>query len=398
VTRTIDPQRQPLLGLRVVEFCTIAAGPFCAMQLGDLGAEVIKIEPPGGDPMRAWPPLTESPDGSRYSENFASLNRGKRSLVLDLKEQGQQRLARRLCLSADVVLENNRPGVMERLGLGPAGLLAEKPSLVYASISAFGQEGPRAQQGGFDVVLQAFSGIMSVTGSAGGEPVKCGVPLSDMATGLYAAFAIVAKLLAVRAGGPGGHIDASMLGASLGIAALQTSEYFGSGRDPLPLGSAHPRNAPYQAFRAADDWLVLAAGNDRLWQAVTGVIDRPDLLADPRFASIGERAANQAALKIEMERALAAAPAATWIERFNAVGVPCAPINSYSAVLADPQVAARNWVLPMTLPNGADIRTVGPTLGLDGAPPPLSGPPPALDGDREAVAALLDREEAEPVP
>jgi crotonobetainyl-CoA:carnitine CoA-transferase CaiB-like acyl-CoA transferase len=247
----------PLNHIRVIEFCQIAAGPFAGMLLADMGADVIKVESPEGDGMRNWPPHTGG-----YSENFASLNRGKRSVVLDLKDKRQLQSARQLCLSADVVLENFRPGVMNRLGLGYEVLRAEKPALVYCSISAFGQQGPRAQEGGFDVTLQAIGGVMSVTGEPGGAPVKSGVPLTDFAAGLYAAFSIASSLFE----GKGRHIDVPMLGTTLAIAALQTSEYFGSGKDPKKLGSAHPRNAPYQAFRCKDGYFVMAAGNDDLFR------------------------------------------------------------------------------------------------------------------------------------
>jgi crotonobetainyl-CoA:carnitine CoA-transferase CaiB-like acyl-CoA transferase len=190
----------PLSGVRVVEFCQVLAGPYCGMLLADLGAEVIKVEPPEGDMMRHWPPISEG-----YSENFASINRNKRSVVLDLKDPAQKQAARQLILSADVVLENNRPGVMDRLGLGYESFRAEKPGLVYCSISAFGQSGPRSSEGGFDVTVQAMSGIMSVTGEPDGAPVKCGVPVSDVGTGLYAALTVVSILRRVAGGGPGAH-------------------------------------------------------------------------------------------------------------------------------------------------------------------------------------------------
>ncbi|MBI3199258.1 MAG: CoA transferase [Rhodospirillales bacterium] len=197
----------PLAGVKVVEFCQVLAGPYCGMLLADMGAEVIKVEPPEGDMMRQWPPINEG-----FSENFASINRNKRSVVLDLKNPAHKAAARRLILSADVVLENNRPGVMDRLGLGWESFRAEKPSLVYCSISAFGQSGPRSAEGGFDVTVQAMSGIMSVTGEEGGAPVKCGVPVSDTGTGLYAAFSIVSVLRRVAGGGPGvDFVDSSIV-------------------------------------------------------------------------------------------------------------------------------------------------------------------------------------------
>src|SRR3954463_10640832 len=290
----------PLRGVRVVEFCQIAAGPFAGLLLADMGADVIKVESPEGDGMRNWPP---HPAG--YSENFASLNRGKRSVVFNLKKPAEVEKAMQLCLSADVVLENFRPGVMQRLGLGYEALSKLKPSLVYCSISAFGQEGPRSQEGGFDVTLQAIGGVMSVTGEPDGAPVKSGVPLTDFAAGLYAAFSITSSLLKTRETGIGLHIDVPMLGTTLAIAALQTSEYFGSGKDPRKLGSAHPRNGPYQAFRCKDGHFVMAAGNDDLFRRACEGFECVFLLIDSSFSSTSLRAKNQLELKHILEKRFA---------------------------------------------------------------------------------------------
>ena len=370
----------PLSGVRVVEFCQVLAGPYCGMLLADLGAEVIKVEPPDGDMMRQWPPISEG-----YSENFASINRNKRSVVLDLKNPEHKAAARRLVLSADVVLENNRPGVMDRLGLGYESFRAEKPGLVYCSISAFGQSGPRSGEGGFDVTVQAMSGIMSVTGEPDGTPVKCGVPVSDVGTGLYAAFTIVSMLRRVAGGGQGAHIDASMLGCSLGMAALQTSEFFGTGRDPKKLGSAHPRNAPYQAFKAADGHFVIAAGNNKLWQSVTEVVGLPDLLADERFATTQLRAANQVALKDLLEVEFARQGVDHWLTAFEKAGVPHGRINSYSQILADPQVRHMGWVEEMVLPSGVKTKTVGSPVRISATDLSKRRDPPALGADTELV-------------
>ena len=233
----------PLIDIRVVEFCNVAAGPFCGMLLADMGADVIKVEKPGGDDLRHWPPLSEG-----FSENFASVNRNKRSIVLDLKSNSDVLIAQRLCAKADVIIENNRPGAMQRLGLGYDRLKDVNPKLIYCSISAFGLSGPGADSGGFDLTIQAISGIMSVTGDETGVPIKCGVPVSDFAAGLYGAYAVAAALLKRNVTEKGEYIDVSMLGASLGISALQTSEFFGTGKNAPPMGSRHPRNAPYQAF------------------------------------------------------------------------------------------------------------------------------------------------------
>lgn len=382
-----DPSTLPLAGVRVIEFCSTAAGPFSAMLLADMGADVIKVEPPAGDGLRNWPPLSGG-----FSENFAALNRNKRSVVLDLKQPDDLALARRLVRGADVLVENNRPGVMERLGLGYAALSSEQPALVYASISAYGQSGPRASEGGFDLTVQAAAGVMSVTGEPGGAPVKCGVPLSDFASGLYAAFAIAALLLRVRAGGRGAHVDIPMFGCTLGIAALQTSEYFGNGRSPGKLGSAHPRNAPYQAFRAQDGHFAIAAGTHRLWLAVLDVVGHPELAEDPRFLRTTDRAQNQAALKDLLEAVFTQRPVAHWIAAFNRAGVPHARINDYAAALADPQTEHMGWVQPLTLPGGHATRTFASPLRLDGAGLPIRRPPPALGQHSAEVRAAYPEE------
>jgi crotonobetainyl-CoA:carnitine CoA-transferase CaiB-like acyl-CoA transferase len=370
----------PLAGVRVVEFCQVLAGPYCGMLLADLGAEVIKVEPPEGDMMRQWPPISEG-----YSENFASINRNKRSVVLDLKDPAQKAAARQLILTADVVLENNRPGVMDRLGLGYESFRAEKPGLVYCSISAFGQSGPRSGEGGFDVTVQAMSGIMSVTGEPDGAPVKCGVPVSDVGTGLYAALTVVSILRRVAGGGAGAHVDASMLGCSLGMAALQTSEFFGTGNDPKKLGSAHPRNAPYQAFKCADGHFVIAAGNNKLWEAVTQVVGRPDLFADPRFATTQLRAANQVALKDLLEVEFAKHGVDHWLSAFEKAGVPQGRINTYSQILADPQVAHMGWVEEMELPSGVKTKTFGSPVRISATDISKRRDPPGLGADTEAI-------------
>src|SRR5699024_3342829 len=241
-------------------------------------------------------------------------------------------------------IENNRPGVMERLGLAYETLAERNPALVYCSLSAYGQDGPRASEGGFDVTLQAMSGIMSVTGEPGRVPAKCGVPVADFSSGLYAAFSIASMLRQVQAGGPGGYVDVPMLGACLAIGALQTSEFFGTGRSPQPLGSAHPRNAPYQGFAARDKYFVVAAGNNNLWQRLCGAVGRQDLIDDARFITNQDRATNQTELKEILEAEFVAADADVWIARFRDAGVPCAPINNYAEALSDPQVAAAGWV------------------------------------------------------
>ena len=369
---------KPLAGIRVLEICNVAAGPFCALLLADLGADVIKLENPGaGDTLRAWPPHT-GPENDRLSENFASLNRNKRSITLDLKNPDDNARAKDLIANVDVLIENNRPGVMKRLGLDFDSALAINPKLIYCSISAYGQSGPRANEGGFDVTIQAMSGIMSVTGEPDGAPVKCGVPVADFTAGLYGAMSICAQLRAVAQTGKGVHIDVPMMGTSLAIAALQTSEYFGVGKDPVKLGSAHPRNAPYQAFKAKDDYLVMAAGTQALWETVCQILKSPELLQDERFTSTALRAKNQIALKELIEAILQGDTAANWITQFSQAGVPCCPINQYSAVLSDPQTLAMGWVEPMVMANGHETKTVINPVKFNGATAPIERRPPRL--------------------
>lgn len=378
--------RGPLTRIRVLEFGQIAAGPFAGSLLADLGADVVKVEKPGdGDGMRQWPPISTGRDGTPYSENFASLNRNKRSIAIDLKDDASVHRLKRLCQAADVIIENFRPGVLPRLGLGFNALSEENPRLVYCSISGFGQTGPYARKGAFDVTVQGLSGLMSVTGEDGGGPVKCGVPVGDFCAGLYAAYAIVSALMAARTTGKGAYIDCSMLGSLIGVAALQTSEYFGTGKSPAKRGSAHPRNAPYQAFLAEDTQFIIAAGNDRLWEQVADAVGLPDLASDPRFATQADRAANQELLVHMLAPRFKGRPASYWLEEMDRRGVPCAPINSYAETLADEHVAAMNIVRPLQLPNGVRTSTTAFPLAMTDYTFDIHRPPPDLGAHTEEV-------------
>jgi crotonobetainyl-CoA:carnitine CoA-transferase CaiB-like acyl-CoA transferase len=380
------PPIGPLAGIRVLEFGQIAAGPFAGMLLADLGADVVKVErPEGGDDMRRWPPLTPGVSGEAFSENFASLNRNKRSIAVDLKDAAQVERLRQLCREADVIVENFRPGVLARLGLGYEALSAVNPRLVYASVSGYGQSGPYAGKGAFDVAVQAMSGVMSCTGEPGGGPVKCGVPVGDFAGGLYAAYCILAALRTVERTGRGAHIDCSMLGALLGFSALQTSEYFGTGVPAKPLGSAHPRNAPYQAFEASDRPFVVAAGNDKLWNDVCEAVGMPELARDARFVDQKSRARNQAELAALLQPAFSRRTSREWLAEFDRRGVPCAPIQDFAEVLVDPQVAHGGWVRPLDLPNGVRTRTVGFPVGIGGFDFAIYRAPPVLGEHTDEV-------------
>lgn len=376
---------QPLSGLKVIEFCHVAAGPFCGMLLADMGAEVIKVEPPDGDTMRQWPPLTDG-----FSENFVSLNRNKRSVVLDLKSEEGKLAAWRLISTADAVVENNRPGVMKRLGLGYEDLAPSMPKLVYCSISAFGQTGPKASEGGFDLTIQALSGIMSVTGEPEGAPVKCGVPISDFSSGLYAAFAIAAMLVRVKTGGTGGNVDVSMLATSLAVSALQSSEYFGTGQNPRRLGSAHPRNAPYQAYEARDGYFVVAAGNNKLWKSFCSVIGRSDLPLDPRFENTSDRAKHQADLAAVLAPEFRKVSVDDLLRKLSGAGVPCGRINNYAEALSHPQIQHQGFVTDIELPNGGRTQTFGSPLRIGGTIAPIRRAPPMLGQHTKEVLAELE--------
>jgi succinate---hydroxymethylglutarate CoA-transferase len=382
----VGQQGAPLAGLRVLEFGQIAAGPFAGSLLADLGADVVKVERVGeGDGMRQWPPLMGEADApDRYSGNFASVNRNKRSIAVDLKSAEDKATVLELARSTDVVVENFRAGTLDRLGLGYDTFAEINPKIVYCSISGYGQTGPSARRGAFDVTVQAVSGLMSVTGDEHGEPAKCGVPVGDFVAGLYAAYTIMAAVHRAERTGSGGRIDCSMLGSLLGISALQTSEYFGTGRDPKRLGSAHPRNAPYRAFRASDKSFVVAAGNQDLWRRFCDVVEMPQLVDDPRFSTQELRARNQSELTEVLAFPFLERTAADWLAAFEEAGVPCAPINTFSEILADSQVVAMGLVRPLELPNGSTTSTVTFPVSISGHEAPLR-PPPLLGEHTDEV-------------
>ena len=375
----------PLHGVRVVELAHVAAGPFAGMLLADLGADVVKVEPPSGDQMRAWPPFATGTDGAgaeeRFSHNFAAVNRNKRSVVADLKDPADLARVIELVAAADVVVENYRPGVLDRLGLGYETVRAGHRGLVYCSISGYGLDSPYRDSGAYDVVVQGMSGLMSVTGEPDGPPVKAGVPVGDFTAGLYAAYTVAALLPQVRGSGRSVRVDCPMLDCLLGISALQTSEYWGSGREPQRLGTAHPRNAPYQAFAAADAELTVAAGNDRLWAAVADVVGRPELVTDPRFATQVARVAHQEELAGLLQERFAGEKREHWLAALRARGVPCGPLNSVGEILADPHVAATGLVSSLHVPVAGETPTVVFPVRIEGQAPRLDRAAPRLGAD-----------------
>ncbi|KRC52584.1 CaiB/BaiF CoA transferase family protein [Nocardioides sp. Root240] len=371
---------RPLEGVRVVELAHVAAGPFAGMLLADLGADVVKVEPPTGDQMRAWPPFAD--DGEeRFSHNFASVNRNKRSVVADLKDPDDLARVQQLVAAADVVVENYRPGVLDRLGLGYDAVRVGHPGLVYCSISGYGLSSPYVNDGAYDVVIQGMSGLMSVTGEAAGGPVKAGVPVGDFTAGLYAAYTIAALLPQVRGSGTSVRVDCPMLDCLLGVSALQTSEYWGSGVEPRRLGTAHPRNAPYQGFTAADGDFTVAAGNDRLWAAVAEVVGAPDLVQDPRFRTQLDRVHHQHELEGLLQERFAEEKRDHWLTALRERGVPCGPVNTFGEVLADPHVEATGLVGTLDVPVAGPTPTVLFPVRVEGLSPRLDRGAPRLGAD-----------------
>ena len=383
-----DSTLRPLEGVRVLEFGQIAAGPFAGSLMADLGADVVKVErPDGGDGMRSWPPLSANAAGDVFSENFASLNRNKRSITANLKDPGDVERLKQLSAACDIVIENFRPGVLGRLGLGYDALSALNEKLIYCSISGYGQTGPYSSKGAFDVTVQGMSGLMSVTGEPDGKPVKCGVPVGDFCAGLYAGYTVMAKLLQVRQTGKGGYIDCSMLGSLIGVAALQTSEYFGNGNVPQALGSAHPRNAPYRAFLASDDYFIIAAGNDRLWSEVAEAVGLPELAKDERFLTQQLRAVNQDAMLELLQPVFITQSVSYWLAEMDRRGVPCSPINNYPEILCDEHVDHLQLVQPLRLPNGVETRTTAYPVAMQDYKFEIYREPPELGAHNDEIGS-----------
>jgi formyl-CoA transferase len=363
--------KQALAGLRVLDATQVMAGPFCTMLLGDLGADVVKLEPPAGD-------TTRTMGGSRGNESpgFWGINRNKRGIVVDLKDARGQRIFRALAARSDVLVENGRPGAMAALGLGYEQLRAECPALVYASISGFGQTGPYAARGGFDLVAQGMSGLMSVTGEPGRAPAKCGVPVTDLTAGLLALHAILAAYVHRLRTGEGQHVDASLLEAGIALAIWESAQFFSGGGVPQPLGSAHRMFAPYQAVRCADGYITLGSASTRTWQLLARALGRADLLERPEYADATGRVKNRERLVEEIEGVTTAMPRAHWLALFEKEGVPCGPILDYQEVFADEHVRAREMVQELDHPVAGRIRVVGPPVKLSETPARVARPSP----------------------
>ncbi len=376
----------PLAGITVVDLTRVLAGPYCTMMLGDLGARVIKVERPGtGDDARAIGPFVKG-----ESAYFVSLNRGKESVALDLKDAGDRKIFDALLERADVLIENYRPGAMERLGYGWEALHARFPRLVYAAVSGFGHTGPYRERPAYDLVVQAMGGIMSLTGEPGGEPTRVGTSMGDITAGLFTCAGINAALYERASTGRGQKVDVAMLDSQVAILENAIARLQASGEVPGPIGSRHPSITPFDRFATQDGALVIAAGNDALFEKLCRVIERPDLHDDARFESNALRTENEAALKHEIESTLRTQPTAHWLDGLADAGVPCGAIQNVAQVLEDPQVLARNMVVPVEDAALGDFRVAGNPIKYSDHEDPLHRPgSPALDADREALLSEL---------
>jgi crotonobetainyl-CoA:carnitine CoA-transferase CaiB-like acyl-CoA transferase len=376
----------PLAGLTVLDFTRVLSGPYCTMLLADMGARVIKIEQPGrGDDTRAWGP----PFLGAESAYFLSVNRNKESLALDLKAPAARDVLDRLLDRADVIVENFRPGAMARLGLDYPTVHASHPAIVYASISGFGQTGPRRSEPGYDAVMQAEGGLMSITGDSDGPPYRLGVAISDIVSGMFAFQGISMALYARTQTGTGQLVDVGMLDATTALLTYQSGNYFATGESPRRLGNRHPTIAPYETFAASDGDFVIAVGNDALWRAFCRASGLDTLGEDPRFATNPQRVQDYAALKPLLVERLRTRTRAEWIAALNAAGVPCGAVRDVGEVLADPQLAAREMVQQVEHATLGPIRVTGVPVKLSDTPGAVRSAPPTLGQHTESVLGEL---------
>lgn len=371
----------PLAGIRVLDLTRVLAGPFCTMLLADLGAEVVKVERPGGDDARQFGPFLQSGE----SAYFAGINRGKKSIVLDLKTVAGRAVFLRLVERADVVVENFRPGTMEEFDLGSERLRAVNPRLIYASVSGFGRTGPYRRRPAYDVIVQALGGLMSITGHDAAAPARVGSSISDILAGIYSALSITAALSRRSRTERGADLDLAMLDCTVAVLENAVVRYGVTGETPRPLGTRHPSITPFQAFRAADGLLVIAAGNDLLWRRLCEVLGIAGLVDDPLLGTNASRTANHAYLENELQKVLDQRTVREWLECLQAAGIPAAPINDISEILNDPQLAARDMWHTLVDRDGTTLITPGTPIVMDGAKAALDKTWPRLDEHQEQV-------------
>lgn len=376
----------PLAGIRVLDLSKILAGPYVTMSLGDLGAEVIKVESPGGgDPTRAWGPPFQGPDATYY----LATNRNKRSIVLDLKSEQGQAVVHRLLETVDVVVENFRPGSSLQRVFDHRELSARYPRLVVLHISAFGDHGPMRDEPGYDMVAQAAAGLMSLTGEPGGPPMKAGYAMGDLGAALFGMIGVCSALVARARTARGEYVTTSLYESQLALHINWATGYFATGVDPTPLGSGHPNLVPYQAYPAQDGHLVIAVGNDALWRRLCAAIERPDLAQDPAFASNAARVEHRGAVNAHLERALAGGTVEHWCTVLGAAGIPVSPIRTLAQVYTSEQTRALGMVQEVEHPVVGPLQQVGFPVSYGGTRPPVRSAPPLLGEHTEEVLREL---------
>jgi crotonobetainyl-CoA:carnitine CoA-transferase CaiB-like acyl-CoA transferase len=383
-----EPTRPlPLAGVRVLDVSQVMAGPYACMLLGDLGADVIKIEPPGaGDQTRGSMGFKMK---GADSMGFLNMNRNKRSVALNLKSEAGRAVLLRLVKDADILIENYRPGAMKRLGLGYDDVKDINPRLVYTSISGFGQTGPWADRPGFDLMAQAMSGVMSVTGYPGGPPVKAGVPVADIGCALFAVYATLAAYIGAKSSGEGQYIDAALFDSALAFSVWDICDYWGTGKPPQPLGTANKMTAPYQAMASSDGYFVMGANNQKLWEKLCTLMDRRELLEDARFSTISLRLANRPALQDELERTFRERPKDYWVELLLAAGIPAGPILTYPEAFEGEHGRARRMRMEIDHPVEGKVPNIGFAVKLSGTPQQVRRHPPLLGEHTSEVLSEL---------
>jgi crotonobetainyl-CoA:carnitine CoA-transferase CaiB-like acyl-CoA transferase len=381
----------PLTGITVVDLTRVLAGPYCTMLLGDMGAEVIKIErPDGGDETRGFgPPYL---NGERVM--FLAINRNKQSVTLNLKHAEAQKILVQLIERADVLVENFRPGTMANLGFDYAAVRQMNPRLIYASISGFGQSGPYASRGGYDTIAQAMGGIMSATGHPDMPPAKAGVPIADIGTGMYAAFGILCAYIARQRTGEGQLVDTSLLETSIALSAVESATFLAGGELPSPLGSTHRRNAPHGAFRVRDGFIAIAADSAHFWRRFCQILGLEDLLHDPRFKTNADRVAHKDLLQDAIERVTVTRDGRYWLEKLQAAEIPSGPVNTYAEVFRDPHVLARDMLLEEEHPVAGRLQMTGFNVKLSATPGALRHPAPTLGQHTRQVLQRLGYDDA----
>jgi crotonobetainyl-CoA:carnitine CoA-transferase CaiB-like acyl-CoA transferase len=380
-----------LENIKVVDLTRTLAGPFCTMMLGDMGADVIKIEEPElGDETRSWTPFWNG-----ESTNFLSFNRNKRSLSLNLKEKEGLDIVLALAANADVMIESFRAGALDRMGLGYEAVCQINPRIVYCSISGYGRTGPLAEKPGYDLIIQGHGGLMSLTGEPDGPPLRVGFSLVDLFAGMMAYGSILTALYFRQLTGKGQWVEASLLDGQVATMSYHATGYFGTGVVPHRMGSGHPSLVPYQTFPASDGYFILGCANEGLWRRFCTAIQRTDLLEDPRFKTNTDRVAHRAECVEALSNIFGARPMADWVELISKAGVPCGPINRVSDVVNDPQVLAREMVVDLPHPKVPDLRTPGSPLKLAESPPTYRRPPPLLGEHNQEVLAELGYNQAQ---